>query len=75
MPDENNKKEFINPNLDNGREHRVGADLYDWDLNDTYDINRVVPDVKTFIDQLYTHSLYSQGVLCDISRIYGTMSK
>lgn len=75
MPDEINKEEFVNPNLDNGREHRVGADLYDWDYNDTYDIDRVVPDVKTFIDQLYTHSLYSQGVLCDVSRIYGTMSK
>lgn len=75
MSDEINKSELVNPNLDNGREHRVGADLYDWEINDTYDINRVVPDVKTFIDQLYTHSLYSQEVLCDVSRIYGTMSK
>ena len=66
--------DYINPNLDNGREHRVGADLYDWNYNNTYDIDNVVKDIKTFIDQLYTHSLYSQGVLCDVSRICGTMA-
>lgn len=66
--------EYTNPNLDNGREHRVGADLYDWNYNNTYDIDNVVRDIKTFIDQLYTHSLYSQGVLCDVSRICGSMA-
>ena len=66
--------DYINPNLDNGREHRVGADLYDWNYNNTYNIDTVVDDIKTFIDQLYTHSLYTQEVLCDISRLCGSMA-
>ena len=65
---------LVNPNLDNGREHRVGADLYDWEYNNTYDINRVVPDIKTFIDQLYTHSVNAQADLCGISRMCGSMA-
>ena len=65
---------LINPNLNNGREHRVGADLYDWEYNNTYDINEIVPDVKTFVDQLYTHSLSAQSDLCDIHRMCGSMS-
>lgn len=65
---------LVNPNLDNGREHRVGADLYDWQYNDTYNIEGVVKDVKTFIDELYVQSSFTQSVLCDISRIYGHMS-
>lgn len=67
MPD------ITNPNLDNGREHRVGADLYDWNYNNTYNIDTVVKDIKTFIDQLYTHSMYSQEVLCDVTRMCGPM--
>ena len=65
---------YINTALDNGREHRVGADLYDWQFNNTYDIGTVVPDIKTFINQLYTHLLTSQEVLCGITRLYGDMS-
>lgn len=66
--------DIINPNINNGREHRVGADLYDWEYNNTYNIDTVVKDIKGFIDELYTHSLYSQEVLCDISRICGSMA-
>ena len=65
---------LVNPTLDNGHEHRVGADLYDWEYNNTYDIDRVVPDVKTFIDQLYTHTLDTQAVMCGISRMCGSMA-
>ena len=65
---------LVNPNLDNGREHRVGADLYDWEYNNTYDIDNVVPDVKLFIDQTYTRSITAQGELCNISRMYGSMA-
>ena len=65
---------YINTALENGREHRVGAQLYDWEFNDTYDIKSVAKDNMTLIEQLYSQCIKNQQIRCDISRLYGTMS-
>lgn len=65
---------YVNTALDNGREHRVGAQLYDWEFNDTYDIKSVAKDNMTLIEQLYSQCIKNQKIRCDISRLYGKMS-
>lgn len=63
-----------NSALDNGREHRVGAELYDWQFNDTYDISNAGKDVMSIIEQLYTMAIENQEVECDMDRLFGDIS-
>lgn len=69
MPDE-----FINPNLNNGLEHRVGADLHDWEYNDTIDRDDIAVNVRKCINSLYTTSIANQKADCNIKRVGGKMS-
>lgn len=64
----------VNPNLNLGLEHRVGADLYPWEFNDTADKKYFVPDIMEMLNGLYHRALESQDVSCNIDRFNGTMS-
>ena len=64
---------LINPNLNNGLEHRVGANLYPWEYNDTCDKDYFVPDLKNMINKTYERCLESQERTCNISRYWGYM--
>ena len=65
---------MVNPNLDNGREHRVGAELYPWQYNDTVDTKYFVRDIISMIGKLYYGALAEQDAGCAIDRIKGTMA-
>ena len=64
---------LVNPNLDNGLEHRIGANLYPWDYNDTCDKECFVPDLKAMINKTYDRCLESQEATCNIDRYWGYM--
>jgi hypothetical protein len=64
----------INPTLDYGYEHRIGAKLYDYEYNDTIDKEDMVGDIRKCIDSLYTTSLDKQRAACNIKRVGGLMS-
>lgn len=64
----------VNPNLNLGLEHRVGADLYPWEFNDTADKKYFVPDAMEMLNGIYHRALESQDVSCNIDRFNGTMS-
>lgn len=63
-----------NPNLDNGLEHRIGAELHDWEYNNTVDENDFVKNIFTCINSLYTTSIANQKADCNIKRVGGKMS-
>lgn len=65
---------LVNPNLNNGREHRVGADLYPWEYNDTVDKKYFIPDTFEMLNTLYHRALESQDVTCAIDRFNGSMA-
>lgn len=64
----------INPNLNLGLEHRVGADLYPWEFNDTADKKYFVSDAMEMLNSIYHRALESQDVSCNIDRFNGSMS-
>ena len=70
--------EFVNPNLDpnvnNRFEHRIGAELHDWEYNDTIDQEDIALNVRKCINSLYTTSIANQIADCNIKRVGGKMS-
>ena len=64
----------VNPNLNNGLEHRVGAELYPWEFNDTADKKYFIPDTMEMLNGLYHRALESQDTSCNIDRFNGSMS-
>ena len=62
-----------NNTLDNGLEHRVGAELHDWEYNDTIDKEDLVTDIRHCIDSLYTTCNANQKADCNIKRVGGFM--
>ena len=64
----------LNPNLDNGLEHRVGAELHDWEYNNTVDENDFVKNIFNCINSLYETSVANQKADCGIKRVGGKMS-
>lgn len=63
----------VNTTLDNGLEHRVGADLHDWQYNDTIDSSDLVTNIRHCIDSLYTTCNANQKADCNIKRVGGFM--
>lgn len=64
----------INPAIENGYEHRIGAKLYDYDYNDSIDKEDLVVNIRESINSLYTTSLDKQRAACNIKRVGGLMS-
>ena len=64
----------INPAIDHGYEHRIGAKLYDYDYNDSVDKEDLVANIRESINSLYTTSLDKQRAACNIKRVGGMMS-
>ena len=74
--DELLKKAIItktNNTLDNGLEHRIGAELHDWEYNDTIDKDDLVTNIRHCIDSLYTTCNANQKADCNIKRVGGFM--
>ena len=63
-----------NPNLNNALEHRVGADLHDWEYNNTVNENDFVTNIFKCINTLYDTCVNNQKADCDIKRVGGKMS-
>ena len=63
----------VNNTLDNGLEHRVGAELHDWEYNDTIDSEDLVTNIRHCIDSLYTTCNANQKADCNIKRVGGFM--
>ena len=64
----------VNPTLEYGYEHRIGAKLHDYEYNDTIDKEDLVPNIHKCIDSLYTTSLDKQRAACNLRRVGGMMS-